>query len=211
MRREKSPVVLQMENVSHSFGHRPVFQNVHAEVPHGEALIVTGRNGSGKSTLLRIIAGLLRPERGVVRLWDGERDLSLRERRQAIGMVAPDLHLYGELTALENLRFFARVRSLPLTDADLETLLHRVGLPERGHDLVQEFSSGMRVRLKYAQALMHEPELLILDEPTVNLDEEGVAFVDEVIQQQRERGILVLATNDPRETRHGDQVLSFGG
>jgi len=209
-RRESPPLLLQLEKVRHSFGSRPVLRGIYADVPAGEALVVTGPNGSGKSTLLRIIAGLLRPDSGFVRLREGGRELSLAERRRALGMVAPDLRLYHELTALENLRFFALLRGLELTEADLQERLEQVGLGGRGSDLVGGFSSGMRVRLKYAQAMLHEPPLLLLDEPTANLDVQGREFVEAVIERQRQRGILILATNDPRETEHGQQVLSLG-
>jgi heme exporter protein A len=199
---------LHLDNVSKRFGERAVLRNVSAEVRGGEALVVTGANGSGKSTLLSVIAGLLRPDRGTVRyLQKGE---PVRDRRRFLGMVSPDLTLYPELTALENLEFFARVRGLAWEPPRGRSLLDRVGLTGRGRDLVGTFSSGMRVRLKYAVALQPKPGLLLLDEPTAMLDEGGMDVVEGIIAEQRTRGILVLATNDPRETRHGDLFLNLG-
>lgn len=177
---------------------------------HGEALVVTGHNGSGKSTLLTIIAGLLRPDKGQIRIRRGGEEISREERRRALGLVAPDLTLYPELTALENLEFFARVRSLRWEPEGARAMLERVGLGGRGRDLVGTFSSGMRVRLKYAVALQAEPAVLLLDEPTAMLDTGGVEVVEQVIAEQRRRGVLVLATNDPQETRHGDLFLHLG-
>jgi heme exporter protein A len=188
-----------------------VFEGVTASVGHGEVLVVTGPNGSGKSTLLLVIAGLLRPTRGRVVATLDEKPLPPEDRREWLGMVAPDLTLYPELTALENLRFFERVRGREPREDELIALLERVGLTGRGHDLVGTFSSGMRQRLKYAFALAHQPKVLLLDEPTANLDVAGVSMVEELIAEQRRRGVLVLATNEPEEVRHGDHSLALGG
>ena len=114
------------------------------------------------------------------------------------------------MTALENLAFFATVRGLRRSSAELEMLLERVGLGGRGGDLLAAYSSGMTQRLRYAYALLHEPPILVLDEPTVTFDERGAALVEQVIARQRERGISVIATNDPREERFGDYVLRLG-
>lgn len=202
---------LRLENVSKRFGSRPVLRGVCAEVRTGEALVITGHNGSGKSTLLTIIAGLVRPDKGAIRILEGTREIEADERRRALALVAPDLTLYPELTAFENLEFFSRVRGLAWDRAEAETQLARLGLKGRGPDGVGTFSSGMRVRLKYCVALQSHPAVLLLDEPTAMLDEGGAQVVEEIIAEQRRRGILVLATNDPRETRHGDLFLSLGG
>jgi heme exporter protein A len=203
-------IQLELENVSKRFGERPVLRNVCARIEMGETLVVTGHNGSGKSTLLTVIAGLLRPDRGSIRILEDGRALTRDELRWRLGFVAPDLTLYPELTALENLEFFARVRGLAWSVSEAERGLERVGLGGRGRDLVGTFSSGMRVRLKYAVALQSEPAVLLLDEPTAMLDTGGVAVVENVIAEQRRRGVLVLATNDPQETRHGDLFLHLG-
>lgn len=203
-------VALCLDKVAKRFGDRTVFRGVCAEVRSGECLVVAGRNGSGKSTLLAILAGLLRPDAGSVRLLSDERELEPGERRQQVGLVAPDLTLYPELTADENLRFFARVRGVPWTRAETEAALEPVGLAGRADDPVGTYSSGMRVRLKYAVALQTRPAFLLLDEPTAMLDESGVAVVESVIARQRERGVTVLATNDRSELRHGDLLLELG-
>jgi heme exporter protein A len=203
-------IELRLDNVSKRFGPRPVLTNVCAEVRGGEALVVTGHNGSGKSTLLTLIAGLLSPDRGDIRFWDGGSELPPHDRRRFLGLVSPDLTLYPELTALENLEFFARVRSIVWDRDEAKSVLDRVGLAGRDADRVGTFSSGMRVRLKYAVALHARPRFLLLDEPTAMLDEGGAQMVEEVIAEQRERGVLVVATNDPRETRHGDLFLHLG-
>ncbi len=198
---------LRLEQISKRFGRRSVLRSVCAEVCSGEGLVVTGQNGAGKSTLLAILAGLLSTDSGRVRYLREGVELTPDERRRRMGLVAPDLTLYPELTAFENLEFFAHVRSLPWTAAESTALLRRLGLEGRGHDLLGSFSSGMRVRMKYAVALQGSPEFLLLDEPTAMLDTQGVEVVESVIAEQRRRGVLVLATNDPRETRHGDLFL----
>lgn len=204
-------VHLSLAGVSKRFGRRRVFEGVNAEVGRGEVLVVIGPNGAGKSTLLLLIAGLLRPTRGQVVVSVDGKALPYENRRQWLGMVAPDLTLYQELTALENLRFFERVRGRVPREADLEALLVRVGLEGRGQDRVGTYSSGMRQRLKYAFAMAHAPKVLLLDEPTANLDASGVSMVEEVIAEQRRRGVLVLATNAPEEARHGDHRVALGG
>lgn len=201
---------LRLESVSKSFGSRRVLRSVCAEVGTGEALVITGHNGSGKSTLLSIIAGLARPDSGAIRFLREGEELPEEDRRRFLSLVAPDLTLYPELTALENLEFFARVRSLAWDPVEAQRSLARVGLEGRGNDLTGTFSSGMRVRLKYAVALQSEPAVLLLDEPTAMLDTGGVEVVEQVIAEQRRRGVLVLATNDPQETRHGDLFLHLG-
>jgi heme exporter protein A len=203
-------VRLSLEGVSKRFGRRRVFDGLTVAVDQGEVLVVTGANGSGKSTLMLVIAGLLRPTRGRVVATLNGKPLPAEDRRVWLGMVSPDLTLYPELTGLENLRFFERVRGRVPRDGELNALLERVGLSGRGEDLVRTYSSGMRQRLKYAFALAHAPKVLLLDEPTANLDVSGVSMVEEVIAEQRRRGVLVLATNEPEEVRHGDRRVALG-
>jgi len=203
----ESDIRLELEGVGLDYGPRRVLDGISLALGAGETLVVAGANGSGKSTLLRLICGLQRPTRGAVRLRAGGQVYRPDQAPWLVGWVAPDLQLYRELSGLENLRFFADVRGLKHTDAQLEALLAEVGLGGRGGDLLAAYSSGMAQRLRYAYALLHAPPLLLLDEPTVTLDERGAALVEQVIARQRRRGITVVATNDPREERYGDYVL----
>ncbi len=202
---------LELQGLGKRYGRLRVFRGIETAVESGQVLVLAGRNGSGKSTLLRIIAGLTRPSAGQMSFFEDGRPLSPEERRRRLGLVAVDVALYGELTAWENLTFFARVRGLGLSREEGELLLKEVGLAGRGDDLVQTYSSGMRQRLKYACALLHNPPLLLLDEPGSNLDEAGQAMVAALIARQRERGLVVLATNDPAEVAYGDVVLRLEG
>ena len=202
---------LDLADVGANYGARRVLAGLSLSVRAGETLVVAGANGSGKSTLLRLLCGLQRPTAGTVSYTVGGRRYEPEQARWLVGWVAPDLQLYRELTAIENLQFFAQVRGLRLTTAELEALLVEIGLGGRGGDLLAAYSSGMAQRLRYAYALLHRPSVLLLDEPTVTLDERGAALVERVVARQRERGITVIATNDPRELRHGDYVLTLGG
>jgi heme exporter protein A len=201
---------LTVDGVAAGYGARPVFSDVSLELGAGETLVVSGQNGSGKSTFLRLLAGLQRPEAGQIAYRLGDAAYEPRDAGPLLGWVAPDLMLYRELTARENLRFFAAVRRLRLGDDAIDALLERVGLGGRGDDRLAAYSSGMAQRLRYAYALLHQPPVLLLDEPTVTLDERGAAVVEAVVAEQRRRGIVVIATNDPRELRFGDVILRLG-
>jgi heme exporter protein A len=203
-------IVLSLESVARHFGRRVVFSGISAEGRGGQALVVAGPNGSGKSTLLKIIAGLLPPSAGRVDVTLNGQPLDAFSRRRHLGYVAPDLALYAELSGAENLLFFARLRGISLSRADLVSLLERVGLKGRGRDYAGSYSSGMRQRLKYAFALLHRPPLLLLDEPTANLDTQGTAVVENVVEEQKERGLVVIATNEAREVAWGDAVVRLG-
>lgn len=198
---------LALEAVGRRFGRRVVFSDVSAKVYSGQALVVAGSNGSGKSTLLRIIAGLLGPSSGAVHLTEYGRPVPPELRRRILGYVAPDLTLYRELTAAENLLFFGRLRGLELSRDGLIRILDRVGLKGRGRDLVGSYSSGMRQRLKYAFALLNRPPILLLDEPTANLDGQGAEIVQQIVEEQKRSGLVVIATNEPAEVEWGDTVV----
>jgi heme exporter protein A len=201
---------LTVEGLAAGYGARGVFADVSLVVSAGEALVVSGHNGSGKSTFLRLLAGLQHPTAGrAVYEADGAA-FAPHDAAHLIGWVAPDLMLYRDLTARENLRFFADVRRISLSDAAITALLERVGLDGRGDDRLSAYSSGMAQRLRYAYALLHRPPVLLLDEPTVTLDERGAGVVDAVIAEQRRHGLVVIATNDPRELRYGDLLLTLG-
>ena len=201
---------LVIDHVSKMYGARRVLHNVVAELEAGDVLLVTGHNGVGKSTLMRLLAGLQRPSSGTISYVDGVLRLPPSEARPMIGMVGPDIQLYRELTAREHVSFVADVRGIPSTVSDQNELLGRVGLVGRADEQVAAFSSGMQQRLRYALALLHEPAVLLLDEPTTNLDTAGLNLVDRVVAEQRARGVTVVATNDPRDRKYGDFVLALG-
>ncbi|NCO43693.1 MAG: transcriptional regulator [Armatimonadetes bacterium CG_4_10_14_0_8_um_filter_66_14] len=196
---------LRLANLSKSFDGTKVLDSVSLRVEQGTVLSISGRNGSGKTTLLRIIAGLLRPSGGSVECGEGDEPPWQPARlRRELGYVSPDLALYESLSARENLDFFARVRGCT---RDPNELLDYVGLGGRGDEPIGSFSSGMRQRLKLAFALQASPRVLLLDEPGVTLDEAGREVVVRAVAEQRPRGVVLLASNDPEEVALGDDVL----
>lgn len=183
-------------------------------VGSGEAVTIQGPNGSGKSTLLKIVAGLLRPTQGTVTFRnDTEEWTESLERRRLVGYASPDLAFYPELTGRENLQFFQSVRGQEGKAADdaCDEALKRVGLGNRGNDPVAAYSSGMRQRLRLAFAMLANAPVLLLDEPSLALDTQGVGLIGEMIAAQRMRGgITLLATNDPEEAKLGDRPVVLG-
>ena len=203
-------VQLTLDSMSVSYGARLVLANISLELHWGEVLVVSGANGSGKSSLLRVLCGLQNTSGGrIIYVVEGQA-YTPAMMNQLIGWVAPDLQLYRELSGRENLRFFADVRGLHWSDARIDGLLADVGLEGRGGDHVASYSTGMHQRLRYAYALLHQPPVLLLDEPTATLDAKGAALVERLIANQRRHGITIVATNDSRELRWGDYVLELG-
>jgi heme exporter protein A len=201
---------LHVTDLAAAYGVRTIFTDINVTLRSGEVLVVSGPNGSGKSTFLRVLAGLQAPTAGAVTYQAADAHYAPADALHLIGWVAPDLMLYRELTARENLRFFAAVRGLHPSDDAIDALLARIGLPGRADDRLATYSSGMAQRLRYAYALLHRPPVLLLDEPTVTLDTRGTAVVDTLITEQRRHGIVVIATNDPRELRYADLLLRLG-
>lgn len=197
--------------VTKRFGRRAVLRGVSGEVRSGQVLVVAGPNGSGKSTLLNILAGLLRPTQGQIRYWDNGSELPRDRWHRILGVCAPDMAVYEELSAVENLAFLASLRGLGTHEEELRQLLQRLGLAAT--DLsrpVGHFSSGMLQRVKLAQALVHRPRVLLLDEPSSNLDAAGHRILAEMVQELKREAAVVVATNDPREVAWGDEVLELG-
>jgi heme exporter protein A len=201
-------VRLVIDGLAKSYPGRPVFSDISSAIEAGKRLVITGPNGSGKSTLIRILCAFIRPTKGKVTLEIGDKKLAYIEMRPHIGLISPDLVLYDELTAIENLSFFTGVSGYHFAEAELSEKLADVGLTNRGSDLVGSYSSGMKQRLKYCLALLRNPELLLLDEPSANLDEGGKGIVDKIIRNHH--GITVIATNEKTELEYGDQIIRLG-
>ena len=194
--------------LSKSFSGPPLFSEVSFALERG-VLAVIGPNGTGKTTLLKILAGLLRPTAGTVRVERDGRDLSTEERRSGIGWSGPDLFFYPELTAEENLAFFCRAAGFAPDPRDLRGRLDAVGLGSaRGP--VEHFSTGMKQRLRIAFAFLLEPAVLLLDEPLSGLDAQGRDAVARFVADAAERGPVVLAGTDLGELPRPGQVLELG-
>jgi heme exporter protein A len=196
---------LQARGLAKRYGARRVFGPLDFDVASGTVVAVVGRNGAGKSSLLKIVAHLERATRGSIG-WRDEKSSAVEseELRALCGLSAPDASWPRELTALENLEFVARVRGLDKSSSDLMAHLEDFGLRGRDASLTGDLSSGLRTRLSLALATLHAPPILLLDEPSANLDEAGRELVQRVLVQQRACGITLLATNDDREVEWCD-------
>jgi heme exporter protein A len=199
---------LTVDNLSKQFGRRVLFRGISFTLAGGETLAVTGANGSGKSTLIRMLAGVLTPTKGTVILAVDGASIAPEAHPFHMGLVAPYLNVYDGFSARENLRFLARVRHLPDAAARIETVLEQVGLAPRADDLVGAYSSGMKQRIRFAAALLADPPVLLLDEPTSNLDTAGVGMVAQVLRAQQQAGrLLVVATNEAAEAARCDRQI----
>lgn len=202
-------ISLDVNNLTKYFGDRRVFKGLNFEVEDNSCLVVIGKNGSGKTTLLKILAGLCSPNEGEIKYNLGGKTIKKNQTKKFLSLVAPDLNLYDELTALENLKFLSKIQSLNFGEDDLLKKIYDAGLKDRENDLVSSFSSGMKQKLKYVFALLNQPKFLLLDEPSSNLDEDGIAYLERTISEQKQKGILVLATNNKEETKYGEKILSL--
>ena len=188
---------VRISNLAHEFDGREVFRSIDLAYD-GSCLAVTGPNGSGKSTLLRILAGLLTPTSGEARFVVDGQDAPRERLRGMIGLAAPDVRLYAELSARENLRFLLRARGCGEIDERASSALERVGLCDRGDDRVGELSSGLRQRAALAAAIAHDPVILLLDEPFTGLDFPTVVGLVDILQALRKERISVFYTTHDR-------------
>jgi heme exporter protein A len=195
------------ENLTQKFNRRMVFGDISFQVESGNSLALAGPNGSGKTTLVRVICQLLRPTSGNLKYYRDENQLGPHDVYSSLGLVGPYLQLYNDLTALENFSFFSKIRGMTVDNSCLARLMDRLGLRGRELDELRTFSSGMLQRMKYVIATMHDPHILILDEPSANLDEAGIAIVHELMEEQRKKKILIIATNEPEELKFGREKI----
>jgi ABC-type multidrug transport system ATPase subunit len=181
--------VIRARRVEKRYGDKRVLRGVEFDLARDGFLVVTGPNGSGKTTLLRLCAGLALPTAG---------ELQIDIERARLGYLAHESLVYRELTALENLDLYGRLYRVPERRERIGMLLERFGLWDVRHERAGSYSRGMLQRLALCRALLHEPELLVLDEPYSGLDEEGAALLDAELEERRARVACVLATHDPQ-------------
>ena len=203
---------LTLSDVSKEFNRRSIFREVSFSLGGSDSLVITGRNGSGKSTLVKIICGLLSSTRGTITYSLEGKSVEHDNVRNHIGLVSPYLQLYDEFSGWENLELLSQIRSdRVLGKGRIEEVLNDVGLWERRNDFLRTYSSGMRQRLKYAFALVHKPDILVLDEPTSNLDADGIEMVRRRVTEQKKDSILIVATNDAEESTWCANKIELGG
>jgi heme exporter protein A len=180
--------MLTARRLGKRYAEKRVLRGIDRALPRGGFLDDTGPNGSGKTTLLRICAGLAQPTEGTI-----ERSVT----RGQVGYLGHEPLVYRELTALENLELYGRLYRVPERRERIGMLLERFGLWEARHDRVASYSRGMTQRLALCRVLLHEPELLVLDEPYSALDEAGAALLDEQLAELRGERTFLLSTHDP--------------
>ncbi len=199
-------MTLTVKNLGYYYSTRSIFKNLVFEQKSGECLAITGPNGSGKSTLVRILTGLLTPKSGSVTYHKaGE---ALTSVQHTLGLVTPWIQLYRDLSALENMQLFAAAHQVDDAEERMEELFSKVGLEGRQDEPLKEYSSGMIQRAKYACALYHQPEIIVLDEPTANLDQEGRSMVLDLVEELRKDKLLIIATNEAEEVELADRTES---
>ena len=206
---ESTPVV-SLQGLRRQFGERVALAGVDAQVPAGATLAVIGPNGSGKSTLLRILAGLLRPGGGDAVVLGARLPAEAWRLRGRVGYLGHQPLMYRDLTARENLTLCARLHGLDPKEAGgrIEGLLDAVGMTTRADDRVAEFSAGMRQRVDICRAVLHQPELLLLDEPDAHLDSDAQELVRPLIGRGAATRVLVSHDRE-RAASEADEVLEL--
>ena len=186
------PLAIHAQGLSKLYGDFPALQNVNMEVSQGEFLAVLGRNGAGKSTLLKLLAFLTSPSFGTLTIGGIARDGDGDQVRRRLGLLGHDTFLYDELTAEENLLFYATLYGVPdIHDATRKTL-ESVGLAAFSKELVRNFSRGMRQRLTIGRLFLHGPDFLLLDEPFNGLDDRAVVLLENMLRQAHGEGKTIL-------------------
>ena len=181
------------------FGRRLIFKNINFNWSDKGIFGISGPNGSGKSTLVKIVAGLIAASSGKIIHKNSDGEIIPEKLHNYIGFVSPYLVLYEEFSAWENLKIFAKIRGVNFDDQKVIYYLTQFLLENRKNDLVKTYSSGMKQRLKFIFALMHSPDVLIFDEPTSNLDEEGKKVVYNIVHEEGRSRIVVIASNEERD------------
>ncbi|MBS1727320.1 MAG: ABC transporter ATP-binding protein [Armatimonadetes bacterium] len=191
--------MVEAKNLGKRYGKRWIFHSLDFSLVPGDCLIVTGRNGIGKSTLLKVLSGLERPNKGSV-------DLAIEDYRVDLAYCALDQAVFANLTVAEHLELAADIRGI---DSRCDELIGLTGLTEHRDVQSQHLSSGLRSRLKIALAIQPNPKILLWDEPGVALDEAGKSLIEQIVEEQKQRGVVVIATNDPGERRFGTHALEL--
>ncbi len=201
--------MIVVDKLVKAFGLRPVLRGISFGVERGATVSVLGPNGSGKTTLLRILSGLSRPSGGALSIGGWVLPKEAWAVRMQLGFVGHQPILYDDLTAEENVRFFANLYSVEHPAEQVAVVLERVGLAKRARDLLRTFSRGMQQRLAIARAMVHDPAVFLLDEPYTGLDVNGVAMLDGLLREWKAAGRTVVMTSHNLEhaAAFSDQVL----
>ncbi len=200
---------VEANELNKTFGRRLIFNGINFRYDESGVFGISGPNGSGKSTLVKIIAGLISPTKGKIIHKNSDDEIIPEKLHNHIGLVSPYLVLYEEFTAWENLNIFSKIREISFDKDYAKDLLSGFLLYNRKDDLVKTYSSGMKQRMKFIFALIHHPELLIFDEPTSNLDNEGKNSVYEIIEDKSKESIIIIASNDKADLDLCPEILDL--
>jgi heme exporter protein A len=187
--------MIQVRKLVKRYGLKPVLRGLDFEVGEGEFVALIGPNGAGKTTFLRILASLVRPTLGEVRISGYRLPAQAAAVRRSLGVVAHLPLLYGDLTAEENLHFFGQLYAVDGLDQRIDAVLETVGLAARRRDLVRTYSRGMQQRLAIGRAILHDPAVLLFDEPYTGLDQEACDMLDHVLREVAGSGRTVVMTS----------------
>jgi heme exporter protein A len=196
-------------DLNKTFGRRLIFSSINFRFSDSGIYGISGPNGSGKSTLVKIIAGLISATKGKVIHKTTDREIIPEKLHNYIGFVSPYLVLYEEFSAWENLYYFSSIRGIAFNKELAKDLLDRFLLYNRRNDLVKTYSSGMKQRMKFIFAMIHQPGLLIFDEPTSNLDDEGKKSVYDIIEDKQKDSIVIVASNDKNDLDLCPEILDL--
>jgi heme exporter protein A len=205
--------MIEIRKLVKAFGSRAVLKGVDLSVSEGEFLTLVGPNGAGKTTLMNVISTLTKPTGGQVRIAGYDLADGAVQLRRQMGLVSHKTLLYDDLSAEQNLRFYARMYDVPNADDRIETVLRQVGLWGRQRDPVRTYSRGMQQRLAIARAMLHEPPILLLDEPDTGLDQHAAAMLSELLHEvgATRRTVLMTTHNLERGLELGDRVVILAG
>ncbi|WP_337872568.1 ABC transporter ATP-binding protein [Ignavibacterium sp.] len=198
---------LEVTQLTKYFGRRLIFSNLNFKFINNGIYGISGPNGSGKSTLVKILAGIIGTNKGRVQHSFNGNLVSEENIHNHIGFVSPYLILYEEFSAEENLLMFSKIRDVEYNKQRVDHLFEKFLLLKRKDDLVKTYSSGMKQRLKFIFALMHSPQLIILDEPTSNLDDEGKNSVYEIIREEGKKNIVLIASNEKNDLELCSEII----
>jgi heme exporter protein A len=196
---------IELDGLERRYGERVALAGVSARVEAGQTLAVLGGNGAGKTTLLRVLAGLLRPHGGAVRVLDADLPEERWKLPGRVGYLGHDPLLYRDLTGRENLRYHARLHGV--AETRVGTVLGQVGMERRADDPIRELSRGMVQRIAVARAVLHEPPLLLLDEPRANLDPAAAELLEPLIGRPSGRTRVLVSHDVPGALAEADVVL----
>lgn len=201
---EKLEYHISVERVTKSFGGFDALKGIDLHLKKGEFFTLFGPNGAGKTTLIKLLSTLVKPSTGTLTVAGYDTSKQAGKVRASVGVISHDPYLYENLSAYENIKFFGKMYGVPGVDARAKELIELLGLSQRMHDLVRTFSRGMKQRLSVARSIVHDPPVLLLDEPYTGLDQKGALIFGDTLGWLKSHGRTILMT-----THNIDEALTL--